>query len=385
MTTTLPDAGITIDAVELRRIELPLVTPFQTSFGTWTFRDVLLVRVMATGTDGPVEGWGECVAGTQPLYSSEYTEACEDVTRDHLLPRLFAANVRHGADVAGALAEVQGHRMAKAAVEMAVLDAELRAAGVSFADHLGATVDRVPVGVSIGILPTLADLVATADRHLQEGYARIKIKIKPGWDVEPCRALRATLGDDFGLQVDANAAYSPDDIAPLAALDEFGLLLIEQPYPEELLVDNVDLVAAIDTPVCLDESIVNEAVAKDAIRLGATSIINIKPGRVGGHLAGKVIHDHCVEAGIPVWHGGMLETGIGRSPNLALAALPGFTLPGDISAADRYWHRDIVTRPAVLESDGTVRVPRGPGIGVEVDLDFVNSVTSSVALHERPD
>lgn len=385
MTNPLPEDGVTIDAVELRRIELPLVTPFQTSFGTWTFRDVLLVRAMATGPDGPIEGWGECVAGTQPLYSSEYTEACEDVIRDHLLPRLFAAGVRHGADVAGALDEVQGHRMAKAAIEMAVLDAELHAAGVSFADHLGATVDRVPVGVSIGILPTLADLVATADRHLEEGYARIKIKIKPGWDVEPCRALRATLGDDFGLQVDANAAYSPDDIAPLAALDEFGLLLIEQPYPEELLVDNVDLVASIDTPVCLDESIVNAAVARDAIRLGATSIINIKPGRVGGHLAGKAIHDHCLDAGVPVWHGGMLETGIGRAPNLALAALPGFTLPGDISAADRYWHRDIVTRPAVLESDGTVRVPDGPGIGVEVDLDFLNSVTSSVALYEADD
>ena len=384
MTTTLPDAGVTIDAVELRRIELPLVTPFQTSFGTWTFRDVLLVRVLATGPDGPVEGWGECVAGTQPLYSNEYTEGCEDVTRDHLLPRLFAADVRHGADVAGALAEVQGHRMAKAAIEMALLDAELRAAGVSFADHLGATVDRVPVGVSIGILPSLADLVATADKHLDEGYARIKIKIKPGWDVEACRALRATLGDDFGLQVDANAAYSPDDIDALRALDEFGLLLIEQPFPEELLVDNVDLVQAIETPVCLDETIVNEAVAADAIRLGATSIINIKPGRVGGHLAGKAIHDHCVDAGIPVWHGGMLETGIGRAPNLALAALPGFTLPGDISAADRYWHRDIVTRPAVLESDGTVRVPQGPGIGVEIDLDFLASVTTSAAMHEAP-
>ncbi|WP_436796414.1 o-succinylbenzoate synthase [Actinospongicola halichondriae] len=373
---------MTIDAVELRRIELPLVSPFQTSFGTWTFRDILLVRVLATGPDGAVEGWGECTAGTQPLYSSEYTEGCECVTRDHLLPRLFHAGVRHGADVATALAEVQGHRMAKAAVEAAVLDAELRAAGVSLADHLGATVDRVPVGVSIGILPTLDDLVRTAGDHLAEGYARIKIKIKPGWDLEPCRALRAVHGDDFGLQVDANAAYRPDDIAPLAALDEFGLLLIEQPFPEEMLVDNVDLVAAIDTPVCLDESIVNEAVAVDAIRLGATSVINIKPGRVGGHLAGKAIHDHCVAAGVPVWHGGMLETGIGRAPNLALAALPGFTLPGDISAADRYWHRDIVTRPAVLESDGTVRVPSGPGIGVDVDLDFLTSVTTTVALHE---
>ncbi len=381
MNATLPDAGITIDAIELRRIELPLVTPFQTSFGTWTFRDVLLVRVMATGPNGSVEGWGECVAGTQPLYSSEYTEACEGVTRDHLLPRLFAAGVRHGADVAGAVTEVQGHRMAKAAVESAVLDAELRAAGVSLAQHLRATVDRVPVGVSIGILPTVDDLVQTAGRHLDEGYARIKIKIKPGWDVAPCRALRAAHGDAFGLQVDANAAYSPDDVESLRALDDFGLLLIEQPYPEERLVDNVDLVAAIETPVCLDESIVNEAVAVDAIRLGATSIINIKPGRVGGHLAGARIHDHCLDAGIPVWHGGMLETGIGRAANLALAALPGYTLPGDISAADRYWHRDIVTVPAILESNGTIRVPRGPGIGVEVDRDFLASVTSSVALH----
>lgn len=377
-----PTSGVTIDAIELRRIELPLVTPFQTSFGTWTFRDILLVRVIASGPAGEVDGWGECVAGTQPLYSSEYTAACEDVTRDHLIPRLFAADVHHAVDVAPALEEVQGHRMAKAAVEAAVLDAELRAAGESMAAHLGATVDRVPVGVSIGILPSIDDLVATAGRHLEEGYARIKVKIKPGWDIEPLRALRAAHGPDFGLQVDANAAYLPADTDHLRRLDEFDLLLVEQPFPEERLVDNVDLVAAIRTPVCLDETIVNEAVAVDAIRLGATSIVNIKPGRVGGHLAGKAIHDHCLSADIPVWHGGMLETGIGRAANLALAGLPGFTLPGDISAAARYWHTDIVTAPAVLESDGTMRIPDGPGIGVEVDLDVLNSVTESVALHE---
>lgn len=376
-------APITIDAIELRRIELPLVTPFQTSFGTWAFRDILLVRVIADGPNGELDGWGECVAGTQPLYSSEYTAAADDVTRDHLVPRLFAGRVAHAEEVAGALAAVQGHRMAKAAVEAAVLDAELRANGRSMADHLGATVDRVPVGVSIGILPTLDDLVATAARHLEEGYARIKIKIKPGWDVEPCRRLRAELGDDFGLQVDANAAYGPDDVETLRALDEFGLLLIEQPYPEERIVDNVDLVAALDTPVCLDETIVSEAVCEDVLRLGAADVVNIKPGRVGGHLAGKRIHDMCVDAGVPVWHGGMLETGIGRAANLALAALPGFTLPGDISAAARYWHTDIVTEPAVLEGDGTIRVPTGPGIGVDVDLDVLARVTTSVSLHRR--
>lgn len=379
-----PLAGIDVVAVELRRIELPLVTPFQTSFGTWDSRDILLVRVLADGPTGPVEGWGECVAGTQPLYSSEYTAAAEDVTVAHLLPRLFASGVRHADDVAGALAEVRGHRMAKAAVEAAVLDAELRAVGRSMAEHLGATVDRVPVGVSIGILPTIDDLVATARRHLDEGYARIKVKIKPGWDVEPCRRLRSELGADFGLQVDANAAYGPADVETLRALDEFDLLLIEQPYPEERIVDNVELVRAIRTPVCLDETIVDEAVCEDVLRLGAADVINIKPGRVGGHLAGKRIHDACLAAGVPVWHGGMLETGVGRAANLALAALPGFTLPGDISAAARYWARDIVTEPAVLEADGTIRVPDGPGIGVEVDLDVLDRVTTSVRRHEAP-
>jgi len=373
--------GITIDAVQLCRIELPLVTPFQTSFGTWSFRDILLVHVIAEG----VEGWGECVAGTQPLYSSEYTAAAHAVTGDHLLPRLLRERTVHADDVDGLLAEVQGHRMAKAAVEAAVLDAELRAAGTSLAHHLGATVDRVPVGVSIGIQPALDDLVATAARHLEEGYARIKIKIKPGWDVEPCRRLREELGDDFGLQVDANAAYGPDDVDTLRALDEFGLLLIEQPYPEERILDNVDLVQAIETPVCLDETIVSEAVCDDVLRLGAADVINIKPGRVGGHLAGKRIHDRCLAAGVPVWHGGMLETGVGRAANLALAALPGFTLPGDISAAARYWQQDIVTEPAVLEPDGTIRVPAGPGIGVEVDLGMLAAVTTSVSLHEARD
>ena len=381
MSADLPEDGIRIDAVELRRIELPLVTPFQTSFGTWAERDILLVRVIAAGPDGEVDGWGECVAGSDPLYSSEYTAACEDVTRRHLLPRLLSAGVRHAADVAPALQAVQGHRMAKAAVEAAILDAELRAAGRSMAEHLGAARDRVPVGVSIGILPTIDDLVETAGVHLAEGYARIKVKIKPGWDVEPVRALRAAHGPDFGLQVDANAAYLPADTDHLRRLDEFDLLLIEQPFPEERLVDNVDLVAALRTPVCLDETIVSEAVAVDAIRLGAADVINIKPGRVGGHLAGRAVHDHCVEAGIPVWHGGMLETGIGRAANLALAALPGFTLPGDISASSRYWHRDIVREPAVLEADGTMRVPHGPGIGVTVDLDVLAEVTTSVELH----
>ncbi len=375
----MAEPGIDIEAVELRRIELALVTPFATSTGTWAARDVLLVRVLADG----VEGWGECVAPIDPTYTSEYTAGAHAVIRDHLLARLFAAPVRRGEDVAPALAGIRGHRMAKAAIEAAVLDAELRAAGRNLAQHLGATVDRVPVGVSIGIVP-LDELVATAGRHLDEGYARIKIKIQPGWDVEPCRRLRAELGPDFGLQVDANAAYGPGDVEALRALDEFGLLLIEQPYAEERIVDHAELARAIRTPVCLDETIVDEAVCDDVLRLGAADVVNIKPGRVGGHLAGRRIHDACLAAGVPVWHGGMLETGVGRAANLALAALPGFTLPGDISAAARYWETDIVTEPAVLEADGTIRVPSGPGTGVEVDLDVLAEVTTTAARHERP-
>lgn len=378
----LPPDGISVDAVELRRIDLPLVTPFRTSLATWTHRDVLLVRVLANGPRGPVEGWGECVAPREPTYSEEYTAGCEEVTREHLLPRLFDAEVRHGAGVAGALAGVQGHRMAKAAIEAAVLDAELRAAGVPLASHLGATTDRVLVGASIGLQPSDEDLVGAVGARLAEGYTRIKIKIEPGRDVDAVRAVRATHGDGVALQVDANGSYRPDDVSALRRLDDFGLLLIEQPFPADRLTDHADLARVISTPVCLDESIVSSAVAADAVRLGAADVIAVKPGRVGGHLAGKAIHDDCLAAEIPVWHGGMLETGVGRAANLALAALPGFGLPADISAADRYWHRDIVTEPAVLEADGTVRVPSGPGTGVEVDLDVLNSVTTSVALHE---
>jgi len=364
-----------IEAVELRRVSVPLVTPFRTSAGTWAVRDVLLVRVLADG----VEGWGECVAPVDPTYTPEYVDGAHAVTRDHLLPRLFAAGVRRGADVAGALAGVRGHRMAKAAVEAAVLDAELRAAGRSLAEHLGATVDRVPVGVAVGVLP-LDELVATAARHVEEGYTRIKVKVGPGWDVEPCQALRAALGD-VALQVDANSAYTPADVDALRALDDLGLLLIEQPYAEERLVDHADLCALLETPVCLDETIVDEAVCEDVLRLRAADVVNVKPGRVGGLLAAVRIHDRCRAAGVPLWVGGMLETGIGRAANLALAALPGFTLPGDISAADRYWRRDIVTEPAVLEPDGTIRVPTGPGSGVEVDLEVLEAVTTHVERH----
>ena len=366
-----PSAPVAVEAVELIRIGIPLVAPFRTSFGTETRRDVLLVHVLAGGT----EGWGECVAMQEPLYSSEYADGAQQVITEHLLPRLLAKPISAGA-VAGVLEPIRGHRMAKAALETAWLDAELRRDGISFAQHLGAVRERVPSGVSVGIMSDIPALLDTVDGYLQQGYVRIKLKIEPGWDVEPVRAVRQRFGDDIPLQVDANTAYTLDDAAHLAQLDEFDLLLIEQPLPEEQILAHARLAKQVRTPICLDESIVSAVVAAEAIEMGACSIVNIKPGRVGGYLEARRIHDLCRERGVPVWCGGMLETGIGRAANLALAALPGFTLPGDTSASDRYFRED-VTAPFVLDSDGTISVPGGPGIGVEVRRDIVDTLTTS--------
>lgn len=358
--------------MELRRIGLPLVSPFRTSFGTETEKDALLVRAIGPAS----EGWGECVAMTEPLYSSEYVDAAADVLRHHLVPRLFAAGDVAADQVADALEPVKGHRMAKAALETAILDAELRARGVSMADHLGGVRDAVDSGVSIGIMASVGALLDAVGGYLDAGYRRIKLKIEPGWDIEPVRAVRERFGDDILLQVDANTAYTLADARHLAALDPFGLLLIEQPLPEDDLLGHADLAQLIETPVCLDESIESVRDAVAAIRLGACAIVNVKPGRVGGYLEARRIHDVCVAHGIPVWCGGMLETGIGRAANVALASMPGFTLPGDTSASDRYFARD-VTAPFVLE-DGRLRVPTGPGIGVDPLADVLDEITTSV-------
>jgi len=359
-----------LTGIELRRVRMPLVAPFRTSFGTATERDVLLLRAV---TD-EAQGWGECVAMTDPLYSSEYVEAAADVLRRYLIPALGAARPADATAVAPALHKFKGHRMAKAALETAVLDAELRASGRSFARELGATRDRVACGVSVGIMDSIPELLDTVDGYLSQGYVRIKLKIEPGWDVAPVRAVRERFGDDMLLQVDANTAYTVGDAPLLAALDPFGLLLIEQPLDEEDILGHVELSRRVRTPICLDESIVSARAAADAIRLGACSIINIKPGRVGGYLESRRIHDVCVANGIPVWCGGMLETGIGRSANVALAALPGFTLPGDTSASDRYFRTDLTT-PFVLE-DGHLPVSAAPGIGVEPLPEILDEVTT---------
>jgi O-succinylbenzoate synthase len=359
---------VKLQAVELRRIRMSLVAPFETSFGVQTERDILLLKAMTS--DG--EGWGECVAGEEPTYSSEYVDGAQHVLIHHLLPRLFQAQGLEAAHVAGILRPVHGHQMAKAAIEMAILDAELRAGGESFGHYLGAVRAVVDCGVSVGIHRSLPELLRTVGDYLDQGYRRIKLKIKPGWDVEPVRAVRERFGD-VPLQVDANTAYGVSDAKHLAELDEFGLLLIEQPLPEEQVLAHAELAKVVRTPICLDESITSAQAAADAILLGACRIINIKPGRVGGYLEARRIHDLCAERGIAVWMGGMLETGLGRAGNVAMAAMANFSLPGDTSASDRYYRRDI-TEPFVLE-DGRLRVPAGPGLGVTVDEEFLNGIT----------
>ena len=348
--------------VELRRIQMPLVAPFRTSFGVETTRDILLLRAVLAGPAGEAEGWGECVAMSEPLYSSEYVDAAADVLRRFMIPRLFALGDVDGAAVGPALEAIKGHWMSKAALEMAVLDAELRVSGRSWARELGAVRDRVPCGVSVGIMDSVGELLDAVSGYVDAGYVRIKLKIEPGWDLEPVRAVRERFGDDLLLQVDANTAYTLADARHLAKLDDFGLLLMEQPLEEEDVLGHAALSRLVRTPICLDESITSARTAAAAISLGACSIINIKPGRVGGYLEARRIHDVCRAHGVAVWCGGMLETGLGRAANVALAALPGFTLPGDTSASDRYYKTDI-TEPFVL-SDGHLDVPAGPGIGV---------------------
>lgn len=367
-----------IEAIELHHLAIPLVRPFETSFARQTQREVLLVRVRTDVGDG----WGECVAMAEPYYSSEYLAGAREVLSSYLAPALFAAADPTAESSADLFAAVIGHRMAKAALETAVLDAQLRATGTSFGSYFGAVKTKVDCGVSVGISPTLDELLDEVRLYVSQGYKRIKLKVKPGWDIEPVWAVRELLGPDAKLQVDANTAYSVDDIRHLKLLDAFDLLLIEQPFVEEDIRSHILLAQAITTPVCLDESIVSTDVAIDAIERGATSIINIKAGRVGGYLEAVRIHDVCAERNVPVWCGGMLETGIGRAANVALAALPGFTLPGDTSASDRYFAEDL-TEPFVLH-DGQLTVPTGPGSGVTVRDELVRDWAVSPPVVLRP-
>ena len=362
----------TVRAIELRLIGLPLVRPFRTSFGTSTEKVCVLVRLV---TDA-AEGWGECVADIEPGYSEEFNDGAWLVLRDHLAPALLRAGDVTIDGLDRVFAHVRGNPMAKAALLDAFVDADLRARGDSLAAWLGADRDRVACGVSIGITDTTAALLEQVEGYLAEGYRRIKLKIEPGLDVERVQAVRAA-HPGIALSVDANAAYTIADADVFRALDAFGLLMIEQPLHHADLVRHAELQRTIDTDLCLDESIRSAADAAAAIELGSCRIVNIKQGRVGGIAEARRVHDVCLAAGVPVWCGGMLETGVGRAQNLALAAMPGFTLPGDTSASARYFPDDL-TDPFVMEPDGTMAVPAGPGIGVSPRLDRLAETTLRV-------
>lgn len=348
--------------IELRVVEMPLLAPFRTSFGVSTVKVCVLARVETEHA----QGWGECVADDgYPGFSGEWLEGVWVLLRDVLGPALIHAGDATVTDLHRVFGFVRGNPMAKATLVNAFLDAELRERGGSLAPFLGADKDRVNCGVSVGIADTTDSLRSQVDGYLDQGYQRIKLKIEPGCDVERVEAVRAD-HPDIALSVDANAAYTLDDVDVFRRLDDAELLMVEQPLHHEDLVDHAKLQRQISSDICLDESIRSAADAAAAIELGACRIVNIKQGRVGGVLEAKAVHDAASAAGVPVWCGGMLETGIGRATNLALAAMPNFTLPGDTSASSRYFLDDL-TEPFVMEADGTMAVPTGPGIGVIPD------------------
>lgn len=360
-----------IEAIDVRTISLPLTVPFRTSQYV-EYERVLLILEMHTDVG---TGWAECSADDLPVYWAEYRDGALDVLTRVLAPALFAAGDLTPARVGEVLAPFKGHHTVKSALELGVLDAWCRAADISLADHLGAVHRSVPVGVSVAINDSIGELLEVVDAYLAQGYGRIKLKIEPGKDIDVVRAVREHIGLKVDLQVDANAAYTLGDARHLTKLDEFDLTMIEQPLAFDDLRAHAALARLIRTPLCLDESITSARAAADAIALGACRVINIKPSRVGGYLESRRVHDVCLANNVPVWCGGMLESGIGRAANLALAALPGFVLPGDISATKRYFTSDI-TAPFELR-DGSIDLPVGPGIGVTPDRNALEEATTS--------
>ena len=359
-----------IERIELRKIRLPYVSPFETSGWREDGSYAIIVRVDANGAIG----WGEAPVGSSPFYNEENTSTAWAIQQEFLVPMLLQADIQKPEDVYDALLKVRGNNMAKSGLEFAVWDLFGRMEGRSLSEMLGGTRDRVAVGVSVGIQKDIDTLLKVVGDYLDDGYARIKLKIKPGWDIEPTRAIREAW-PDLALQVDANSIYSLDDAAQLAQLDQFNLLLNEQPLAHDDIFDHAKLKPHLNTPLCLDESIVSSEHARWALEMEACDIINIKPSRLGGMLEAKRVHDLAQAAEIPVWCGGMLETGIGRAANVSLASLPNFTLPGDISANSRYFTQDIVHNPFTLNDDSTLTVPTSPGCGAEVDEDYLNEVT----------
>jgi len=363
--------GIQPEQITLREIRMPLVHFFETSFGRTKERRMVLVEVSAGG----VSGWGEVTAGENPFYNEEWTESAWLILRDYVAPRVLKYTFDSAADVAARTAHIRGHLMARGGLEVAVWDLEARINGQPLYRHIGGGARReIPCGVSIGIQDSVPQLLQKIEIELAAGYQRIKMKIKPGWDVDVVREVRRRFPDIL-LMADANSAYTLADAARLKCLDEFGLMMIEQPLAHDEIIDHAKLQAQLDTPICLDECIRSAHQAEQAIAMDAGRIINIKLGRVSGFAEAKRVHDVAQKAGIPVWCGGMLESGIGRAHNIALSTLPNFVLPGDVSASKRYWARDIIHPPVEVTPRGTIAVRDEPGFGHELDRDFLDSIT----------
>jgi O-succinylbenzoate synthase len=373
----LSSLAVRIDRLELRLLRLPLVHFFETSFGRIYDKEFLLVRLEG---DGAV-GFGECVAEHDPYYSGETNETCWHIITTFLAPRVLGVTFAHPRDLFAAFKAVRGHNMAKAAVEMAAWDLYARQQSVPLSRALGGTRTEIVSGVSIGIQDSLDQLEEKVERELAAGYRRIKIKIKPGWDIDPVERVRARFGD-IPLMADANAAYTLADAQHLRRLDQFTLMMIEQPLDYDDVTDHARLQEQLTTPICLDESIHSVRVAEDAIRQKACRIINIKPGRVGGHAESIRLHDLCAAQGIPVWHGGMLESGLGRAHNIHLSTLANFTLPGDVAASKRYFNPDLIDPPIEVSSRGTIDVPTAAGIGVTHVQERIDTATTRLAVLE---
>jgi len=362
---------IRLDRITLREIRMPLVHFFETSFSRTTERRIVLLEVSSDG----VTGWGEVTCGEHPFYNEEWTESAWMILRDYVGPRVLRIDFASAAEVGARSAHIRGHLMARAGLEVAVWDLEARMLGKPLYQHIGGGArNEIPCGVSIGIQDSVPQLLEKIETELAAGYQRIKMKIKPGWDVDVVREVRKRFPNIL-LMADANSAYTLSDADRLKCLDEFNLMMIEQPLAHDEIIDHAKLQVQLKTPICLDECIRSVHRAEQAIAMDAGRIINIKLGRVGGFAEAKRVHDVAQAAGIPVWCGGMLESGIGRAHNIALSTLPNFTLPGDVSASKRYWSRDIIQPPVEVSSRGTIAITDAPGFGYEVDRDFFESIT----------
>ena len=359
-----------VERVVLETIRMRLKQAFRISSGVSDERRIVLVRLVTADATGV----GECVAGEEPNYSYETVGTALLMLEQHLAPAILGLEFPGPRELGQALTRaIRGHPMARAALEMAAWHVEAQQRDVSLATVLGGERDRIAVGVSIGLQPSVEALLSEIQGYVDQGYRRVKIKISPGHDLEFVRHAREAF-PDLALQADANAAYTENDIDHLRRLDPCGLLMLEQPFPEDDLVTHAKLQGVMETPICLDESVSSAAECEAALSLGAAGVINIKPGRVGGLTEAVRIHDICANAGVPVWCGGMLETGIGRAHNIALASLPNFRYPADLSASDRYWDRDVVDQPFSLEADGTILVTLRPGLGTDIDERFLDGV-----------